>query len=102
MLQNLGRLVVRYHFPDEAEQIARLMRTVASTDADEPEEAGMSEASASYAVLGVDLASIAHAVGRHWGFEHEVVHMFDRVCRENAIEHPLTRPMDKRYLPWIG
>ena len=55
LLQNLGRLLTAYHFPDEWQQIRRLMQPVPSERAWESDEAGMSEQAASYAVLGADI-----------------------------------------------
>src|SRR6185369_6633147 len=61
-LQNLGRLMVQYHFPDEAEQIRQLMQSLAPTAAGEPELPGMTEEAASFAVLGVDTEAVGAAV----------------------------------------
>ncbi len=82
LLQNLGRLMVQYHFPDEAEQIQQL---TAPPDAGvapasgEAEVAGLGEAAASFAVLGVDLEAVGAAVARHWGLGAELQHMIHRV-----------------------
>jgi hypothetical protein len=62
LLQNLGRLVVQYHFADEATQIRRLMQPAAG-DQGEPEEPGMTEQAAAMAVLGVDLEAIGTCRG---------------------------------------
>ena len=40
VMQNFGRLLVRYHFADEAEQIERLMRPIATPDPFVPARAG--------------------------------------------------------------
>ena len=71
LLQNLGRLLTAYHFPDELQQIQRLMG-----DAD---DAGMSEQAASYAVLGADIEGIGAAVARHWGLDDTVLHLIRRM-----------------------
>lgn len=71
LLQNLGRLLTAYHFPDELQQIQRLMG-----DAD---DAGMSEQAASYAVLGADIEAIGAAVARHWGLDDAVLHLIRRM-----------------------
>jgi HD-like signal output (HDOD) protein len=72
LLQNLGRLVVQYHFADEAAQIRRLMQP------GEPDEPGMSEEAASFAVLGADIEAIGGAVARHWGLDESVLQMIRR------------------------
>ena len=79
MLQNLGRLAVQYHFPEEAAQVRRLMQPGTAPRPGEAEDPGMSEEGASFAVLGVDIDVLGHAVARHWGLEDEVMHMLRRV-----------------------
>lgn len=71
LLQNLGRLLTAYHFPDELQQIRRLMS--------EAEDGGMSEQAASYAVLGADIEGIGAAVARHWGLDDAVLHLIRRM-----------------------
>jgi len=88
LMQNLGRLMVRYHFPDESEQIAQLTsRGEASSSPSEarPESQGMSEAAASYAVLGVDVEELGAAVARHWGLGAELQQMIRRVPRNQRV-----------------
>jgi eukaryotic-like serine/threonine-protein kinase len=91
VLQSLGRLLVQYHFPDEAEQIWQLMRPVpppANAEPGTPEQPGMTEAGASYAVLGVDIESLGAAVARHWGLGEEVQHMIHRLPRDKPARAP--------------
>jgi hypothetical protein len=61
-LQSLGRLLVRYHFADEAEQIHQLTQPMPATRIDGEvvvaEQAGLSEQAAAYAVLGVDIETL--------------------------------------------
>ena len=80
LLQNLGRLVVQYHLADEAQQIRRLMLPAAAARPGEPEEPGMTEEGASFAVLGVDTEAIGAAVARHWGLDDSVLHMVRRLA----------------------
>jgi len=79
LLQNLGRLLVQYHFPDEAQQIRRLMQPAAPRHAGDAEGTGTSEESASFAVLGVGMESLGLAVARHWGLGDGVIHMIHRL-----------------------
>ncbi len=79
LLQNLGRLVVQYHFADEAQQIRRLMQPLPSSREGEPDEPGMSEEAAAYAVLGADIAAIGVAVARHAGLDDSVAAMMRRL-----------------------
>ena len=85
LLQNLGRLVVQYHFADEAQQIRRLMKNAPSARQGEPDEPGMDEEAAAYAVLGADIEAIGAAVARHWGLDDSVLVMARRL--------PLTTPV---------
>ena len=87
MLQNLGRLAVQYHFPEEAAQIRRLMLAAPPARAGEPEDPGMSEEGASFAVLGVDIDALGTAVGRHWGLDDNVLLMIRRLPLAAAVHH---------------
>ena len=84
-MQNLGQLVVHYHFADEAQQIHRLMQPAPAPREGDPEEPGMSQDGAAFAVLGVDIETIGVAVARHWGLDDTVLHMIRH--------HPLTTPV---------
>ncbi len=85
LLQNLGRLLVHYHFADEAQQIRRLMQPAPSPRAGEPEEPGMNEESAAFAVLGADIETIGAAVARQWGFDEGVMTMIRRPPLATAV-----------------
>jgi HD-like signal output (HDOD) protein len=87
ILQNLGRLMLRYHFADEAEQIAQLTRPAPSPDG-QSEQPGLGEMAAAYAVLGVDIESLGAAVARHWGLTDDVMHMVRRLPLDAAVRKP--------------
>ena len=82
-LQSLGRLLVRYHFADEAEQIHQLTQPMPASRIDgeiaAPEQPGLGEEAAAYAVLGVDIETLGSAAARHWGLGEEVLHMIRRL-----------------------
>lgn len=84
-LQNLGRLLLAYHFPDDAEQIAQLMSSQAGGGEDASLQPGMSERDAAYAVLGCDAELLANAAARHWGLTDEVLHMVRRLPLERPV-----------------
>ena len=86
-LQNLGRLMLRYHFAEEAEQIVQLMQPAPAVG-DGPEQPGLDQAAASYAVLGVDVESFGFAVARHWGLDDEIMHMIRRLPPEAPVRKP--------------
>jgi non-specific serine/threonine protein kinase len=87
LLQNLGRLMLRYHFADEAEQIAQLMRPAPPSET-QPEQPGLSEEAAAFAVLGVDIESLGAAVARHWGLGEDVQHMVRRLPPDATVRKP--------------
>ncbi|MDE2564245.1 MAG: HDOD domain-containing protein, partial [Burkholderiales bacterium] len=89
LLQNLGRLVVHYHFADEAQQIRRLMLPAPPARPGEPEEPGMSEEGAAYAVLGADIEALGAAVARHWGLDDGVLAMIRRHPLATAVRLPV-------------
>jgi len=88
LLQNLGRLLVHYHFPDETQQIKRLMLPAPPARAGEPEEPGMTEEAAAYAVLGTDIEAIGAAVARQWGLGEETMTMIRRLPTATAVRTP--------------
>lgn len=85
LLQNLGRLVVQYHFPEEALQIRRLMQAAPAAKAGEPDEPGMSEEGAAFAVLGTDIEVLGAAVARNWGLDDNVLHMIRRASPTTPV-----------------
>jgi non-specific serine/threonine protein kinase len=83
VMQNLGRLVVRYHFADDMRQVQRLMQPAPAvalpTGTAAPDEPGLSEQAAAYAVLGADIEGMGAAVARWWGMDDAVLHMIRRL-----------------------
>ena len=84
LLQNLGRLVTAYHFPDDWQQLRRLMQPAPAARTGEPDDPGMSEVAASYAVMGADIEAIGIAVARHWGLDDTVLHLIRRLPQATA------------------
>ena len=87
-LQNLGRLMLRYHFAEEAEQIRAADAAGAGRAATAREQPGLDQAAASYAVLGVDIETFGFAVARHWGLGDEILHMIRRL----PVDAPVRKP----------
>ncbi|MEP7301417.1 MAG: HDOD domain-containing protein [Caldimonas sp.] len=88
-MQSLGRLMLRYHFADEAEQIQQLMQPAASVSpTDGHDQPGLDEAAAGFAVLGVDVDSFGSAVARHWGLGDDILHMIRRL----PVDVPVRKP----------
>jgi len=88
LLQNLGRLLLHYHFPDETQQIKRLMLPAPASRAGEPEDPGMTEEAAAYAVLGADIEAIGAAVVRQWGLGEATMTMIRRLPTATAVRMP--------------
>jgi len=88
-LQNLCRLMLHYHFAEDAEQIGQLMRATPSSAVPEASEpAGMSEQAAAFAVLGTDAEAMAAAVAAHWGLADEVLQMIRRLPADRPVRTP--------------
>lgn len=79
LMQNLGRLVVQYHFPEEMRQVRRLMLPAPAPKEGEPESPGLTEQAAAFAVLGADIEGMGAAVARWWGMDDAVLHMIRRL-----------------------
>ncbi|MFG6465969.1 serine/threonine protein kinase [Roseateles sp. BYS87W] len=89
VMQNLGRLLLQYHFPDDAQQIRQLMLPPEPTE-DHPNPTSLSEQAAAYAVLGCDLDSLGAAVARHWGLGDELLQMIRRQPLDSPVHTPRT------------
>jgi hypothetical protein len=80
VLQNLGRIVLQYHFPEYAQQIQMLMFPEGPEGASDPNApAGLSEDTAAYSVLGIDLGSVGLAVGRYLGLDTSMLNVLRRL-----------------------
>jgi non-specific serine/threonine protein kinase len=89
-LQHLGRLLVLYHFPDDAVQMQGLMSPAPSQGAEAAVVPGMTESAAAMAVLGVDLRGLATAVVRHWGLDAGMQAMVCPLPRDKVVYSPKT------------
>ncbi|RZL39427.1 MAG: HDOD domain-containing protein [Rubrivivax sp.] len=87
IMQNLGRLLLQYHFPDDAQQIRQLMVPPEPTE-DQPHPPALSEQAAAYAVLGCDLDALGAAVARHWGLGDELLQMIRRQPLDAPVHPP--------------
>ncbi len=84
VMQNLGRLVVQYHFADDMRQVRRLMQPEPAAGSDVAAEQGsevgaMTESAAAFAVLGANIEGMGAAVARWWGMDDAVLHMIRRL-----------------------
>ena len=92
VLQNLGRLLLRYHFAEEAEQIRQLMQPIPASrgesDAAAAEQPGLSEELAAFAVLGVDGDAFGSAAAKQWGLGEDILHMIRRLPSQAPVRKP--------------
>jgi non-specific serine/threonine protein kinase len=87
-LQHLGRLLVLYHFADEASQIDQLIAP--TPDPAEPGRMtpGLTETAAAMAVIGVSLEALAGAVARHWGLDERIRELIQPLSTRVAVHSP--------------
>jgi non-specific serine/threonine protein kinase len=85
LLQHIGALLMRYHFPDEAAQIHALV------DPGDAAVRGMDETAAACAVIGVEVEALAVAVARHWGLDEDMLHAMRRVSTTAPVRAPDSR-----------
>jgi serine/threonine protein kinase len=74
MFQNLGRLLTQFYFPEEAEQVRNLLQS---------EKPVISEATASWRVLGLSYEALAIGVAKFWGLPDSI---------QRCMNHPLGSP----------
>jgi non-specific serine/threonine protein kinase len=92
MIQNLGRLALCYHFPEECIQIHRLTQPVSSPETEGGEVPGMAERAACFAVLGVDVDAVGKVVARYCGFDDATWHRLARIPGQDLV--PMARSDD--------
>lgn len=85
LFRNLGRLLVSYYLPDDAEEIRKLCETGAESDPP------MDEMRAAQKVLGVSLEKLADKVGRVWGLPDGLLR-----CMATPGDKPPTQSLDGR------
>lgn len=88
LLQNLGRLVLQYHQPEEMRQVRRLTLPGLATEPGQADQPGMTEQAAGFAVLGADIESIALAVARWMGLggaDEAVLHLMRRLPLDKPV-----------------
>jgi len=94
MFQNLGRLLVQFYFPEEAQQIQALVRPATARGA------ALTEAQAAQHVLGIGFEEIGLGVARAWGLP-EALQRTMRVPEGEAPARALpTSGLDRHR--WLG
>ena len=85
MLQQLGNLLLHYHFPDLALQIRMLMAPPPTTSEEEPEVFGMDELTATQTVLGLESSALSSHVVRQWGLDDSMLQLMCRLPLDQAV-----------------
>lgn len=85
MLQNMGRLLGHYHFPDEMQQIRRLVQPGPAPAGGGTPAPGMAPEHATLAVLGFDLDEAGLRVLRSWGLDESMLVVLRRLSPSAAV-----------------
>ncbi|WP_374661959.1 HDOD domain-containing protein [Inhella sp.] len=87
LLQNLGRLLLYYHLPEEADQVQRLMKAPEASEA-HPHPQGLTERQAAFSVLGCDLDALGSAAIRYLGLGDDAQLLAQRPEPDAPIHAP--------------
>lgn len=88
LMQNLGRMLVQRHFPDEAQHIRDLMQPEVSRGASGGFTPGLTEEAASFGVLGINSESLGLAVVASWGLGDEMLRLMRRIPTSRSVHAP--------------
>ena len=87
VLQNLARLALQHHMPEQAAQIRALMNLEPlGSGTIDPEVTGIGEDMATYAVIGVDPGSISVAIGRFLGLGDDTLAALKRLPPKSMVQ----------------
>lgn len=98
VLQNLGRMLTQFYFPEEAEQIRRRLAQKGAAEAGAAGKQAGPHAPASWAeemaaarhVLGVGYDELAQGVARHWALPDALLQTMRRLPADAALRTPET------------
>lgn len=79
MFHSLGRQLAQYYFPEEVDQIRKLMQ-----------QRSLTENAAAVQVLGISLEDLGIGIARHWGFPQSIVNAMRRLPG-GPLKKPQTR-----------
>ncbi|MFM1856665.1 MAG: hypothetical protein RLZ83_1974, partial [Pseudomonadota bacterium] len=87
VMQNLARLALQYHMPEQAAQIRALMNLEPmGSGTIDPEAIGIPEDMAAYSVIGMDLGSLSAAVGRYLGLGQDTLDALKRIPPKTMVQ----------------
>jgi serine/threonine protein kinase len=87
MFRNLGRLLTEFYFPEEAEQVRRLVQPGVPAARENP-RLPVPESNASRSVLGLSYEELGLGVARHWGLPETL----QRCMRLTGTASPPAQP----------
>ncbi len=98
VLQNLGRMLTQFYFPEEAEQIRRRLAQKGAADAGSAGKQGGASAPSTWAeemaaarhVLGVGYDELAQGVARHWALPDALLQTMRRLPSDSSLRTPET------------
>lgn len=85
MLQQLGSLLLHYHFPDLAMQIRMLMTPPPTLKEDEPAAFGMDELTAAQTVLGLEPSALSTHMVKQWGLDESMLQLMGRLPLDQPV-----------------
>lgn len=95
LLQNLGRMLTEFYFPDEAAQIRQALSAPAAPG---KPPAPANEEQASQAILGISYEALGQGVGKTWGLPDTML----KLMRKPVATPPSRQPTDPLMrLHWI-
>ncbi len=97
MMRNLGRLLSEFYFPEEAEQVRRLVSPGQSAARENPKLA-VPESAASQQVLGLSYEDLGLGVAKHWGLPDTLQRCMRSVSGAPPAQPPSAVPERLRWL----
>lgn len=87
VMQNLARLALQYHMPEQAAQIRALMNLEPlGSGTIDPEVTGIAEDMAAYSVIGMDPGSLSIAIGRFLGLGNDTLAALKRLPPKTMVQ----------------
>jgi hypothetical protein len=87
VMQNLARLTLQYHLPEQAAQIRDLMNLEPlGSGTIDPEVTGLGEDMAAYSVIGIDMSALSMAIGRFLGLGNDTLAALKRIPPKTMVQ----------------
>ena len=87
VMQNLARLALQHHLPEQAAQIRALMNLEPlGSGTIDPEVTGLGEDMAAYSVIGIDMGALSVAIGRFLGLGNDTLAALKRIPPKTMVQ----------------